>query len=147
MPNNLEGPKYAHLFRFFSVYFADYMDLQCGTSLYMPNLYHLYSLRLKLTSNYNYRKNMNCVFTVNTTSSQHLMFYFKDMDIEYSTSCSRDWLELHDGGSLYSSYVPGKLGKNLYTALYLEEKKTTTIPSPLYYILLFTLYLYVMYVA
>ena len=115
MPYNLEGPKYAHFILIFSVDFADYMDLQCGTSLYMPNLYHLYSLRLKLTSNYNYRKNMNCVFTVNTTSSQHLMFYFKDMDIEYSTSCSRDWLELHDGGSVYSSYVPGKLGKYLYT--------------------------------
>ena len=88
--------------------FSDYMDLQCGRTLFMPKTYQQ-SLRLMLTSNYEYRENMKCVFTLNTTSDEELIFYFRDINIEPSSSCSDDWLELHEGKSANSNYVSGKL--------------------------------------
>lgn len=88
-----------------------YMDRQCDSTLNMQSVYHLYSMRLKLTSRYAYNPNMNCMFTVNTTVDQKLMFYFKSMDIESSPSCRHDWLAIHDGGSINSPTVSGLSGK------------------------------------
>ena len=84
------------------------MDRQCDSTLNMQSVYHLYSMRLKLTSRYAYNPNMNCMFTVNTTVDQKLMFHFKSMAIESSSSCRHDWLAIHDGGSINSPTVSGK---------------------------------------
>lgn len=64
-------------------------------------------IRLKLTSSSSYDPDMRCEFTVNTGSGSQLMVYFKDIDIEYSSGCQTDYLELHDGSSLSNPTIAG----------------------------------------
>ncbi|XP_052802940.1 suppressor of tumorigenicity 14 protein-like [Mya arenaria] len=100
---------YLTLFAFLGYAFAIqtyYLDQRCGSTLNFP-YYSLDAVRLKLTSNINYRSNMDCLMTVNTTSSKKFMLYFKSIAIESSVSCTRDWLEVFDGPNVNSRYVSG----------------------------------------
>ena len=81
------------------------MEFNCSSYLDLPDS-NLSAVRLKLTSSYNYSKNMNCVFTIAAKYKENLMLYFKDMDIESSPLCVKDWLEVYDGLSLDSPIFP-----------------------------------------
>ena len=84
------------------------MDKHCGETLDMVYDLQKSSIRLKLTSNYYYDHDMNCMLTLEAVENEQLMFHFEDMSIEWSTSCKDDWLMLHDGGSINSPTVSGK---------------------------------------
>ena len=79
------------------------MDGFCGKTLSIGDINQM---RLKLTSNYNYRRNFRCQLTIKTDYDKRMMFYFRDMEIE--SPCSNDWLEIDDGRSKSDPYLAGK---------------------------------------
>ena len=90
------------------------MDKHCGDTLDMVHGLKKFSIRLKLTADYYYKHDMNCMLTLETAEDQQLMFHFEDMSVEWSSSCKNDWLMLHDGGSINSPTVSGKIVSSIY---------------------------------
>ncbi|XP_053374848.1 astacin-like metalloendopeptidase [Mercenaria mercenaria] len=82
-----------------------YMDNYCNGTL---DISYLDAVRLKLTHRSAYKSNMNCNLLITSMKSlDRFMLYFKDFDIESNMGCTHDWLEVHDGNSIYSPYVSG----------------------------------------
>ena len=86
----------------------------CGTTLSMPVYTDLFSMRLKLTSGATYSKNLDCTVTIQADLDEKLMVYFEVMDIEETTDCSSDWLEVYDGESRFSPHLSGSVFLCLY---------------------------------
>ncbi|KAL3856487.1 hypothetical protein ACJMK2_011238 [Sinanodonta woodiana] len=83
-----------------------YMTSYCGQSLNM-SYYGIDQGRIKLTSLSSYQR-MVCTLTIVAPSIyDRIMFYFENLDISNSISCSDDSLQLFDGPNTYAPRVSG----------------------------------------
>ena len=58
----------------------------------------------------NYPPNMNCVWKITVSHDKRVRFSFKSMDIEYTSGCYRDYVELRDGYFSSSKYLGSYCG-------------------------------------
>ncbi|XP_060598967.1 low-density lipoprotein receptor-related protein 12-like [Ruditapes philippinarum] len=84
------------------VYF--FMEDNCNG---VVDISYIDQIRLQLTRHSSYRANMNCKLLITANTTDRLMLFFKDFDVETSASCNLDYLEVHDGNSINSPFVPG----------------------------------------
>ena len=56
-----------------------------------------------------YPNNKQCKWTIEVTHGKYIELKFEEFRLEISYSCSYDWLQIYDGGSINSSALAEKL--------------------------------------
>lgn len=82
----------------------------CSTTIYQSEGSIRYPMEADLTE---YDNNERCVWLMITNYSQIFNVRFNSFDVEESSDCTKDWLQIHDGNSLTSQLIGRYCGKQL----------------------------------
>ena len=100
---------------------SDYLDEHCNRHIEL--LTDDQTFRVNASRQYYYPHDLSCNLTLTAEpNSEHIMFYFKYIDIRADLSCGIDWLEIHDGDSTQSPPVCGIIGLYIGTSESRREK-------------------------